>query len=204
MPSRKVLLFDLGGVIVDYAGLRHLPELLGEEIPPAEMRQRWISSQAVIDFEVGAITPQAFAEQFLAEWPLPVDADAFLSLFQSWLTGPFEGAVELLEALRPRYTLACLSNTNELHWEQMLEGHGLRACFAHHYASHLLRRAKPDPEIYGMVARNLERDPAEIVFFDDGQDNIDGAHQAGLQAHRVEGVAELRRTLRELDYLEGA
>ena len=115
MAASRVLLFDLGGVLIDYAGLRHLPELLGEEIPPAEMRQRWISSQAVIDFEVGAISPQAFAEQFLAEWPLPVDPDAFLSLFQSWLKGPFEGALELLEELRPRHTLACLSNTNELH-----------------------------------------------------------------------------------------
>ena len=204
MTAARVLLFDLGGVLVDYAGLRHLPELLGEEISPAEMRQRWIASQAVIDFEVGAITPQAFAEQFLAEWPLPVDPEAFLSLFQSWLAGPFEGALELLDELRPRHTLACLSNTNELHWEQMLEDHGLRACFAHHYASHLLRRAKPDPEIYGIVARDLGHDPGEIVFFDDGQDNIDGARAAGLQAHRVEGIDGLRRTLLELELLDDA
>ena len=204
MPSPKVLLFDLGGVLVDFAGLRELPDLLEEALPLDEMRRRWLASPAILAFERGRITADDFARQFLAEWRLGLEPEAFIALFRSWNRAPLEGAHELLARLRPRHRLACLSNTNELHWEDILDGHGLRPCFDHHYASHLLRLAKPDPEIFTHVAADLGHPPADIVFFDDGLENVESARATGMQAHRVEGITELTARLVELDLLEPA
>ncbi|MDJ0944682.1 MAG: HAD family phosphatase [Kiloniellales bacterium] len=195
MASPKVLLFDLGGVLVDFAGLREFPALLEDAPPSSEIRRRWEGSAAMAGFQRGEISTAEFARIFSAEWGLVLDTEAFIALFRSWNRAAFDGAHALLARLRPRFTLACLSNTNEVHWEDILDGHGLRSCFDHHYASHLLGMLKPDPEIYGFVAQDLGRAVSEIVFFDDGPDNVEGARAAGMEAHQVEGIADLEATL---------
>ena len=203
MSSPKVLLFDLGGVLVDFVGLRAFSSLLPEPLSPEEVRRRWEASEVFDAFQRGEVSAEAFAQGILAEWRIALDPTAFIALFRSWNRAPLDGAHTLLARLRPRFTLACLSNTNEVHWEDILDGHGLRPHFDRHYASHLLRMAKPDPEIYGLVAADLGRAPAEVVFFDDGPENVEGARAAGMEAHRVEGIAELTATLDRLGLLDG-
>lgn len=201
MTVTKVILFDLGGVLIDFAGLREIEKMLTPPLTPEEVRHRWITSRSVVDFERGLLSPRIFAERFLAEWGFAVQPDAFLSLFRSWNRGPLAGAHDLLDRLRPHFTLACLSNTNEIHWADLLDRDGLRSAFHRHYASHLLAMTKPDPRIYRSVAGHLGHDPSEIAFFDDGAENVAGALAAGLQAYRVEGVADLQRRLAALGLL---
>ena len=57
---------------------------------------------------------------------------------------------------------------------------------------------KPDPEIYLMTAKMIDRDPAECVFIDDIKINIDGAEAVGMTGlhHR-----EPKETLEELTKL---
>ena len=50
--------------------------------------------------------------------------------------------------------------------------------------SHTLLLAKPEPEIYRNAEEGLGVTPAEILFIDDREDNIDGAIAAGMQAIR--------------------
>ena len=202
MQAPKVLLFDLGGVLVDFSGLREFPGLLAEPLPPEEVRRRWEESEVFDDFQRGEVSAEAFARGFLAEWQIALDPESFIALFRSWNRAPLDGAHALLARLRPRFTLACLSNTNEVHWEDILDGHGLRPCFDHHYASHLLRLAKPDPEIYSFVAADLGCAAAEVVFFDDSLANVEGARSVGMEAHQVEGIAELEAKLGELGLLD--
>ncbi len=200
-PLPKALVFDLGGVIVDFAGLADLPRLLPDPLTEDEVRARWISCKSVSAFERGELSNDAFAQSFLAEWRLQMTPEAFLALFRAWLKAPYEGVADILAALRPRFILACLSNTNALHWRDMHERYDLPALFEHRYASHLLRRMKPDPEVFAFIAKDLGFDPGEIVFFDDGIENVEGARAVGMAAHQVRGVAELKATLVELNLL---
>jgi FMN phosphatase YigB (HAD superfamily) len=43
---------------------------------------------------------------------------------------------------------------------------------------------------------------ADVTFFDDQQANVEAAKQVGMNAHRVEGIDELRACLLELGFLE--
>ncbi|MBW3588621.1 MAG: HAD family phosphatase [Actinobacteria bacterium] len=54
---------------------------------------------------------------------------------------------------------------------------------------------KPDPEIYLMTAKMIDRDPAECVFIDDIKVNVEGAEAVGMTGlhHR-----EAKETLEEL------
>ena len=59
---------------------------------------------------------------------------------------------------------------------------------------------KRDSDFWKIVLQKLEEDipgiqPAEIIFFDDSQDSVDGAQAAGINAHLYAGVEVLTKEL---------
>jgi putative hydrolase of the HAD superfamily len=103
------------------------------------------------------------------------------------------GARELLDELRPRYRIAALSNSNELHWKRNTEELGITGMFEFALSSHQLGVCKPDPQIFRIaVDRARVSAPEAIVFFDDLPANVEAAKSAGLRAFEVRGVDSLR------------
>ncbi|MHA1601267.1 MAG: HAD family hydrolase [Alphaproteobacteria bacterium] len=200
MPT-KVILFDLGGVLIDFIGLREVGKLLRPDPGPSEIRNRWIASDAIIRFERGDCSPEEFARSFVEEWGLALDPGTFLKTFRGWIKSPFPGVESLLSDLRQRFVLACLSNTNELHWHAMLDESGLRNSLDKHYASHLIGKVKPDREVFSFVVQDLGCYPSEIIFFDDGVENIEGAREAGIPAYQARGLHELEARAIQLGLL---
>ncbi len=199
--SAKVILFDLGGVLIDFVGLQEVGKLLRHDPGPSEIRSRWIASDAIIRFERGDCSPEDFAKCFVEEWGLALDPGTFLKTFQGWIKAPFPGVERFLSDLRRRFVVACLSNTNELHWHAMLDESGLRSSLDKHYASHLIGRVKPDREIFTFVVQDLGCRPSEIIFFDDTPENIEGAREAGIPAYQIQGLRELETRANQLDLL---
>jgi len=201
MAGVEVLLFDLGGVLVDSAGLRALPQLLPAPLASDELRRRWLQSRAVERFESGQCSGEAFAAAFIEEWGLALAPADFLAQFRSWVTAPYPGVAELLLELRTRYMLACLSNTNALHWEKMLLMDGLLSPLQRHFTSFRLGVMKPSPEIYAHVVGELGCPARAVAFFDDGIENIEAAARAGLSAHLIERPDRLPMVLSDLGLL---
>ncbi len=193
-----VLLFDLGHVVVEVTGEQDIkPYLKG---PLRTDGSGWPAMEAWEAFEKGLLTPQAFSERFVVEADLNIDAAGFLANFEGWTRGFFPGAKETLDALRPRFRLAALSNSNEVHWRRNA-ALGVPEHFERSFASHELGIRKPGREIYELVLVEMDVAAADVTFFDDQQLNVDAAKQAGMNAHRVKGIDELRACLRELSYL---
>src|SRR5262245_25428810 len=207
MIAPKVLLFDLGGVLVETGSLGELLRQLGgseepgESMEPGELRHRWINSPSVGRFETGSCTGDEFATSFMEEWGLRLDPDQFLARFQAWVRAPYPGIPELLAGLRGRHSLTCLSNTNAVHWRKVLQMNGLRPVLERPFASHLLGLMKPDPEVFAHVVRELGCHPGEIAFFDVGPENVAGASEFGLSAHLTVGADQLRAALTRLGIL---
>jgi HAD superfamily hydrolase (TIGR01509 family) len=201
MAVPKVLLFDLGGVLVDATGLRELPRLLSQPMLPEDLRRKWVASPSVARFETGRCSGHEFADTFIEEWGLAIERDALLTQFRAWVGAPYPQTAELLSLLRGRYTLACLSNTNAVHWEKLQQMDGLRLVLERHFVSHELGLMKPAAEMYAHVVRVLGCEPGEIAFFDDGIENVDGATRAGLSAHQTVGPNHLRNVLKDLRLL---
>ena len=192
MKPPPVLLFDLGGVLVDVAAFDALRLMVGEALDDDKLRDRWLRSPAVRSFELGRISPAAFATQFLDEWHVPLTPEAFLLDFGSWVRQPYPGAEELLARLRDRHHVGCLSNCNEVHWAKMAP---LLGCFDSVFASHLLGKIKPDAGIFSAVMGELQVGPEEIRFFDDSRENVEAARRLGIPAFLVRGFDDLCRCL---------
>ena len=198
----KVILFDLGGVLINFIGMSEVGKHLPDGLSVSELRKLWIGSKSNAAFERGDITTEEFAPWFIEEFGLELSPTEFTHAFGSWITGPLPGATELLAELRPRYRLACLSNTNELHWNTLINNYRLNEQLDDLFASHILRMIKPHPEIYCHVCAELDVEPNQVVFFDDGIENVASALSAGMHAFEVRGPNEVKARLAENGLLE--
>ena len=195
MTAIRCILFDLGGVLVPFRGVERVAELLGDAEVSEAHWQRWLRSPSVRAFEIGRLSPEEFAETFLEEFSLGLGPDELLRELLGFVGRPFDGAVELLDELRPRYLVACLSNTNRLHWPPLSREMGLDRRLHRAFPSYETGLLKPDPEAFEHVCHELDLTPGEILFFDDAHLNIEAARAMGFAADRVLGPADCRREL---------
>ena len=72
--SAPVLLFDLGGVVLDFRGPEGLHALTDNRYTLEEIRARWADSPSLATFEAGHSDSEEFARAFIAEWRLTLSA----------------------------------------------------------------------------------------------------------------------------------
>jgi putative hydrolase of the HAD superfamily len=195
----ELLLFDFGGVLVEFAGPKELGAHLRWPSTPDIILKRWTECPHTDEFERGKLSPAQWAERFIRDWDVNLTPEDFLTKFTTWSRRVLPGAKELLEQLRERYRLAALSNSNELHWERNTNELRIIELFEFAISSHEVGLCKPDPQIFQLaIDRAKVSSPDAIVFFDDLAANVEAAHSAGLRAYQVRGVEELRdRLIRE-------
>jgi FMN phosphatase YigB (HAD superfamily) len=196
-----VVLFDLGGVLVELAGVQTMLEWLGGRVSQEELWKMWLQSPAVRAFETGRTDAAGFADELIAEMALPVAREKLLEEFTLWPRGLFPGALALVRQIPSRYTRATLSNSNAVHWPRLMKELQLAGAFDHHFASHLICRVKPDEEAFHHVTSSLRCDAAQILFLDDNKLNVEAAASVGMNAVQVKGVAAAERALRKAGVL---
>ncbi|MCW4627926.1 MULTISPECIES: HAD family hydrolase [Marinomonas] len=191
----RVVLFDLGNVLVDLGDISEMHAMLNTQGEESEIWLKWLRSPTVAAFDSGKITFDQFADRLLKEVNSNIDKETFKASFKAWPRGLFAGALELVESVKPEYHRAILSNTNAAHWPRLMDEMALAGKFHSYYASHLVGFVKPDDAIYQHVIEQLQVLPEQILFIDDNQVNIDTANRLGMQAYRVKGVDEARDVL---------
>jgi putative hydrolase of the HAD superfamily len=194
-----VLLFDLGGVLVDFAGFEELGRLVPKAPSREEIRSRWIESETVQRFERGHISPAQFARHIIVEFGLQFSPQEFIDHFIKWARGPYPGSFELLGRISGEYKIASLSNSNELHTPH--HRRSLEHLIGTFYFSDEIGHVKPERAIFDHVVDDLAVSPEKIAFFDDTKVNVDTARELGLRAYRVDGIDALRTQLECLGVL---
>ncbi len=189
-----VVLFDLGGVLIELGGVAPMKEFAGID-EDDELWRRWLSCRWVREFERGECGVEDFARGVVDDWGLTITPAALIESFAAWPIGPFPGAIELVLATRERARVGCLSNTNALHWGDRFRHWPLTQHFDHAFLSFELGVVKPDREMFDVVAHQLGVDAGQILFIDDNRINVDAARAAGWRSERAVGVAETDRAL---------
>jgi putative hydrolase of the HAD superfamily len=191
----RVVLFDLGGVLVEWKGVSALVEMTHGAVDEEQARRYWMHSKWVRKFETGHCTPRRYADGVIADLGLPVEPDDFIREFESWDRGLLPGAAALLGVLKKRYVVACLSNNNELHWKKLLEEDGLASRFHHTYVSHETGLLKPDRRAFIHAIRDIGVKPQGFLFFDDNRECVRAAGKVGMHAYQVAGVGGVKDVL---------
>jgi glucose-1-phosphatase len=190
----RVVLFDVGGVLVELTGVATIqqwrPEFTAEEI-----WRRWLHSPTVRAFESGRMDAECFAAGVVRELEIDVAPAQFLSAFASWVTAPFPGAHDLLKRIPIRYRRALLSNSNSIHWPRVSDEMAFGDAVDHCFVSHLTGVMKPDAEAFQHALRALQCTPQEAIFLDDNLINVEAAQRLGIHATVVRGAAEAEQAL---------
>jgi HAD superfamily hydrolase (TIGR01509 family) len=204
-----VVCFDLGGVLVricrswaeavSTAGLdARVPQGVAEDV--LVQRRRTIIDQ----HGTGALTNEAYYSAMSEAFDGVYSLADMEGIHRAWLLDLYPGVSELVAELNQlnHVATACLSNTNDAHWLRLVDAeYAPINTLQHQLASHLLRTAKPDPQIYQQATTIFGVNPAQVLFFDDLQENVQAARHAGWQAEQLDPhgdtVTQMRNHLRQ-------
>lgn len=194
----KVILFDLGRVLVDFDHKR-AAERIASFCPktPAEIYNLFFESPATIDFEAGKITPENFYLQVKEMLGLKLSYQSFVPIWNDIfsLSPKNRSIFKLANTLRARYKTALLSNINILHYEYVKKNFPVFGVFDRVFLSFELGMIKPDKEIYNKVIQELEVSPQEVFYTDDRVDLVESAKALGIRGCVFENFEQLTRDL---------
>lgn len=198
MYDYKYILFDIDGVLTKATD--SADEILRRNnITMEQFFKNWNSSKAVSDFESGIITPIEFSKFRGNELNMGVNSNAVMDILVARKSILYDGVEELLDNLLNRnYALACLSNTNVLHWNNIEGKEVFERCFSIKFLSYEMGFIKPHREIYLLVLNALQCKACEIVYFDDSIQNIEVALSLGFNAVHVMDFYDLAEKIDEV------
>lgn len=208
MPVR-VVMFDIGGVleVIPEGGdpATRFPALdkewdarLGQ--PPGHMTRCY--ETVATDGAFGRCTYDEWCARFRASTGMSqADFDAYMAAFWDiYMGNPNEELIAYFRALRPRYRTVILTNSFVGARDHEEARYGFTSMVDVAIYSHEEGIHKPDPRIYAIASERLGIPPAEIVFLDDLQTNIDAARDFGLQAvlftSTAQAIADIEALLR--------
>jgi putative hydrolase of the HAD superfamily len=196
MPIRAVI-FDYGEVLCtpDPDAYRNLLALTGLDAAEFE-RVYWADRR---DYDLGLFDGRGYWTRFAARAGLAPGPARFTALIENdvllW-THLSEPMLAWAAALQDAgMATAILSNMVSDVLRYMRQEFAWLRHFTQLTWSCELGIVKPDPAIYLCTCEKLGVDPAEALFVDDKQENVDGAEQVGLQAIRFTSIEQLRADL---------
>ena len=200
---RSVVIFDLGGVLIDWDP-RHLYRKLfaGDE---AAM-EHFLANVCTHEWNRGQDAGRSFAEGarlLKLEHPEKAELiDAYGARFDEMMAGPVTGAVEILAELRERGTpLYGLTNFSAETYPCALARFEFLGWFRGILVSGEVKAIKPDPRIYELLLERFAIDPHQTVYIDDVAVNAAAARSFGIHAIHFTTPAALREELVRLGLL---
>jgi len=192
--SIKTLIFDLGGVILDLS-IDHTLEAFTalSKFDKSQVLKIFASSHGFELYEKGGMTDSAF-RNFIREVYASEASDSEIDrCWNAMLRGIPEGKLKLLKRLMLSHQVILLSNTNTIHLNhinqvilpKVADVQSLDPYFHKTYYSHLMRKRKPDAEIFEQVLHENDLVPEHTLFLDDNEMNIKGANAVGIKTVHV-------------------
>ncbi len=173
----KCVMFDMGGVCVTHV-----------QIGGAIARRYGMDSQALLEDYLGydrpimegLIQPKEWWSHVAEKFHVDPNADPVCEMFHPQVNQP---VIDIIRDLKARGGVRLLlgSNTCHSHWQAIDAMVPLSSLMDHCYLSCDMHLSKPDPEFFLAITGKERLDPAECLFVDDLQENIEGAAKAGLK-----------------------
>src|SRR5688572_86970 len=176
----KNIIFDLGGVILDLSVVSTIKEFARVSgLDPEKVRELFISAPGFLAYEKGEISDHEF-RQFVRElYRIDASDEVLDNCWNAMLLTIPPARLELLTNLKLHFNTFLLSNTNTIHVDcinsKILPAmDGVRALedfFDKTYYSHLMKKRKPEPEIFLQLLEENDLKAGETLFLDDNAAN---------------------------------
>jgi 2-haloacid dehalogenase len=203
MKTFDTLVFDLGGVLVDWN-----PEYLYKNIFPNEEERKWfLTNICTLDWneeQDAGRSLQEGTDHLVKKFPDHEAAiRAYYDRWKEMLGGPIHETVEIFRELKTRTSLKLYALTN---WSAETFPVALELYeFLHWFDGRLVsgeeKIRKPSPEIYQRLAERFAIDPARAIYVDDNLRNVLPARELGFYGIHFRSPQQFREDLVELGVL---
>jgi 2-haloacid dehalogenase len=199
MTEIKDIIFDLGGVLIDWQ-----PEKMYEQLIPEKDKRSWflenICTLAWNEEQDGGRTIAEANQILIAQFPEYKDwIEAYYSRWEDMLVGPIHGTVDLFRKLRqnPSHKIYALTNWSAETFPRALEIYDFLHWFDGRVVSGEEKTRKPFRYIYELIINRFELVPEKTLFIDDNLRNIKAAEELGIICHHFQGYENLEVYLRK-------
>jgi putative hydrolase of the HAD superfamily len=197
MPNIKNVVFDVGGVLLDWNPPTVIARLHPDPADQARIRQQMFEHADWHEFDRGGLSFDAAIAHFAKQAGITEEESRALMLETRESLAPIAGTVALLDDLAAAgIHLFLLSNMPESTYEYLVRKHAFFSHFRHLVISGKILLIKPDHAIYNHLVEKTGIVPAESVFIDDMPRNVVAARECGLHAIQFRDPESCRAELR--------
>jgi putative hydrolase of the HAD superfamily len=178
----KNVIFDLGGVVIEWNSDRILDTYYADPAVRAIMKQQMFQHPDWLELDRGTMHESELLARLGVRTGRPAAelSGLFDAVRESLHAKP--DTVALLEKLYARgIPLYCLSNISSDIFKYLRERHSFWGVFRGIVISGDLKMIKPEPEIFHYLLQRYGLAAAETVFVDDNAPNIEAARTLGIQ-----------------------
>lgn len=194
----KAVIFDLGNVLVNFDAEKAVRRFAADcGVPVTKAWWHFFVSPHEKAYTRGEITCNDFYSAAKEVLKLKVDFETFRYYWND-IFWENEGMDELLAALKKKYALFLISNTNRMHFDYIQTNFKVLRHFDRLFASHEVGARKPEAAIYKKVLEDIKFAPGECVFIDDKLEFVRGARRSGMYSIQFRTKAQLLRDLKKL------
>ena len=190
---RPTLIFDLGGVLVDWDPRYAMGSVIEDPERLAWFLDRVCSAEFHGPVDAGRPFAEAVAERqaLFPDWATEIAA--YAARWPEMVRGAIAGTEDLLRALHAAGApLFALSNWPADTFWVARERFAVLEVFADIVVSGFVGLTKPDPRIYALALERFGRCGAECAFVDDRPENVAAAEELGMSGLLFRDAASLR------------
>lgn len=194
----KAVVFDLGGVLIDWNPRYLYRELLDSEDEIEQFLANVCTAEWNHSIDLGRPWEDAVAELTAKHPDQQHLIEAYWKRWPEMLGGPIHESVDLMMELKARgVPLYALSNWNHETFQMAFQEFPFLRLFNGKIVSGEVKLAKPDPAIYELLLSTFKLNPRELLFIDDRRDNVQTAWDLGFNAVQFLSPRQLEKDLIE-------
>ncbi|QUC64953.1 HAD family phosphatase [Nitrosopumilus sp. K4] len=199
MSEIKCILFDIGGVLVDW----HMSWITSEVSKRFKIKESLINegfTNYLHELDSGYIDENTFWRKiadYIGSESLRNNTESLWSTYFSKNAKPNHSIINIAKDLQTNsYTMGIISNIEKI-THKIVNDWNVLEPFEHYFMSYQIGFSKPNPKIYEHVLERLPFKPNEVFFIDDKQSNVDAARKFGLKSVLFEDDVLLKKSLDE-------
>lgn len=198
----KLIIFDIGGVLVDFTEdmyIHYLHEQIVPEVPERDL-EKFILPLTVL-MEYGNLSVPELEHMVGKHFGVE-------KLNLHWVEGykriskPMIKEIKLLNTIAKHYRVVLLSNVSHSRYDELKRSYLRLVKMKKAYTSYSIGLRKPGPKIYDYVLDAEKVRPNEAVFIDNQIENVLGAEKVGINAVWFRNYRKLVLDLKELGVVQ--
>ena len=199
---KKVLVFDLGGVLIDWNPRYLYRKIVDDEDDIDTFLAEVCTAEWNLKQDAGRALAEATAER-IALFPEKKSLiEAFYDRWEEMLGGEIAETVEILRELKGKgETLYALTNWSGETFPIALQRFDFLQWFEGTIVSGTEQLAKPDPTIFHLLLDRYGLQADSCLFIDDSKINIEAAGRIGFETHHFTSANGLRQYLNQENLL---